>query len=94
MIHRLERITMVTDEKSLPMSERMVELGIDMLSLDDRIALAEEICASVERDLEQSPLTDAQRRELERRLADSIARPDAAGLWEEVKARALDRAGR
>ena len=38
------------------------------------------------------PLTDPQRKELERRLADSIARPDAVTPWEEVKARALARA--
>jgi putative addiction module component (TIGR02574 family) len=37
-------------------------------------------------------LTESQRRELERRLADSIARPEAVIPWEEVKARALARA--
>jgi putative addiction module component (TIGR02574 family) len=67
-------------------------MGIDTLSVDQRIALAEEIWASVERDIDQSPLTDTQRRELERRLADSIARPDAVTPWEEIKARALARA--
>ena len=34
-------------------------------------------------------LTEAQLAELKRRLADSIARPDAVTPWEVVKARAL-----
>ena len=41
---------------------------------------------------EQAPLTEGQRKELERRLADSIARPDAVTPWEEIKARTLARA--
>jgi putative addiction module component (TIGR02574 family) len=68
------------------------ELGIDRLSVEDRIALAEEIWDSVAADIEKAPLTEAQRRELDRRLADSLARPDAVVPWEEVKARALARA--
>lgn len=65
------------------------ELGIDRLSVDDRLALAEAIWDSVAHQIEESPLTEAQRKELERRLADSIARPDAVTPWEVVKARAL-----
>jgi putative addiction module component (TIGR02574 family) len=40
------------------------------------------------REIEQAPLSEAHLKELERRLADSIARPDAVTPWEEVKARA------
>ena len=69
----------------------MKALGLDLLSIDDRIALAQEIWDSVEREIEHLPLTDAQRAELERRLADSIADPGAVILWEEVKARATAR---
>lgn len=68
------------------------ELGIDQLTVEDRLALAEAIWESVERDVEQTPPTDVQRQELERRLADSIARPDAVVPWDVVKARALARA--
>ncbi len=70
------------------------ELGIDLLPVEDRIDLAREIWESVEREVEHSPITEAQRRELERRLADSPARPDAVTPWEEVKALALARARR
>jgi putative addiction module component (TIGR02574 family) len=68
------------------------ELGIDRLSADDRLALAEAIWESVAREAEQLPITDAERQELERRLADSIARPEAVTPWEVIKARALARA--
>ena len=68
------------------------ELGLDRLSIDDRLAVADAIWDSVARDAEAMTLSPAQRPELERRLADSIARPDAVTPWEVVKARALARA--
>lgn len=74
------------------MPPTLQELGIDRLSPGDRLALAEAIWDSVAGELEQAPLTETQRKELERRLADSIARPDAVTPWETVKARALARA--
>ena len=76
------------------MPQTLHELGIDRLSVEERLALAEEIWESVAQELEREPLTAAQRRELERRLADSMARPDAVTPWEEIKARALARARR
>lgn len=74
------------------MAPTLQELGIDRLSADDRLTLAEAIWDSVVQEVEHSPLTEVQRKELERRLADSIARPDAVTPWEAVKARALARA--
>jgi putative addiction module component (TIGR02574 family) len=68
------------------------ELGLDRLSVEDRLAVANAIWDSVARDAEAAPLPEAQRAELERRLADSIARPEAVTAWEVVKARALARA--
>ena len=76
------------------MPPTMSELGIDRLSVEDRIALAQAIWDSVAEEVEGAPLSEAQRSELERRLADSIARPDAVTPWEEVKARALARSKR
>jgi putative addiction module component (TIGR02574 family) len=76
------------------MSPTLQDLGIDRLSLEDRLALAEAIWESVAREIEQAPLSEGQRKELERRLADSIARPEAVTPWEEIKARALARARR
>lgn len=68
------------------------ELGLDRLSLEERLAVAEEIWESVVREAETAPLPEAQRVELERRLADSVARPEAVTPWEVVKERALARA--
>lgn len=74
------------------MPQSMRDLGIDRLSVEDRLALAQEIWDSVARDLERETPSAAELRELERRLADSVARPDAVTPWEVVKARALARA--
>jgi putative addiction module component (TIGR02574 family) len=74
------------------MSPTLQELGIDQLSPEDRLALAEAIWESVAREMEPASLSEEQRTELERRLEDSNARPDAVTPWEVIKARALARA--
>ena len=74
------------------MAPTLQELGLDQLPAEDRLAVAEAIWESVAREIESAPLPAAQKAELERRLADSIARPEAVVPWEEVKARALARA--
>lgn len=76
------------------MPPTLEQLGLDTLSAADRLAVAEAIWESVAREAEQAPVPDAQRQALERRLADSLARPDAVVPWEVVKARALARATR
>jgi putative addiction module component (TIGR02574 family) len=55
------------------MSPTLQELGIDRLSIEDRLLLAEAIWESVARDMEDDSLSEGQRKELERRLADSRA---------------------
>lgn len=74
------------------MAPTLEKLGIAHLSPEDRLAVAEALWESVAQEMERAPLPESQRRELERRLADSIARPDAVTPWEEIKARALARA--
>ena len=76
------------------MPPTLQELGLDRLSPEDRLAVAEAIWESVAREAEAAPLSETQRAELERRLADSIARPEAVTPWELIKARALARARR
>ncbi len=76
------------------MPPTMHELGVDRLSVEDRLAPAQEIWDSIAQAVEREPLTVAQHRELERRLTDSIARPDAVTSWEVVKERALAKARR
>ena len=55
------------------MKPSLQESGLGRLSLEDRITIVEEIWESVTRDTELTLPTEAQRRKLERRLADSIA---------------------
>ncbi len=69
------------------MSSIMKNLGIDQLSVAQRILLVEEIWESIAETPEAVPMTPAQREELERRLADYEADPKAGSSWEEVKAR-------
>ncbi len=73
------------------MAPTIEELGLDQLSAEDRLAIAEAIWDSVVRDVDLAPLPESQSTELERRLADSIARPEAVTPWEEIKARAIAR---
>jgi putative addiction module component (TIGR02574 family) len=64
------------------------------LSVDERIRLAEAIWDSITTVPGQPELTEAQQRELERRLAAHTASPEDVVPWEEVKAQALARARR
>ncbi len=63
-------------------------LGIDRLNVDERLALVEAIWATICADAKVFPLTDAQRAELDRRVADDVA------PWDEVKASVRARLGR
>ena len=59
---------------------------IDRLNVDERLALVDEIWASICADAAIFPLTEAQRAELDRRLADDDAFPDDVVPWSDVKA--------
>ena len=69
------------------MSLTLKSLGIDQLSIPERILLVEEIWDSIAATPDEVPLSDAQRVELDRRLAAYEADPQAGSNWEEVKAR-------
>ena len=68
-------------------------LGIDRLNVDERLALVEEIWATICADAKAFQLTDAQRAELDRRVADDDAFPDDVVPWDEVKASVRARLG-
>ena len=57
------------------------------LSVRERIELVEAIWDTVAEGAESLPLTPAQKAELDRRLADLQAAPDAGSPWEQVRAR-------
>jgi len=69
------------------MSATMKSLCIDQLSPAERLLLAEEIWDSISEEEDAAPLTDAQREDLQRRIAEYEANPKAGSSWEEVKSR-------
>jgi putative addiction module component (TIGR02574 family) len=73
------------------MSSLMTALGIDRMSPEDRLQLVEEIWDSIADEAEASPLTEAQRQEVDRRWAAHLANPQAAIPWEQVEAEILAR---
>jgi putative addiction module component (TIGR02574 family) len=73
------------------MSTTLEALGIDKMTSDEKIALIEEIWYSLEEEQQQAPITEAQKAELDRRLAAHQENPAAAIPWEQIKADALAR---
>jgi putative addiction module component (TIGR02574 family) len=73
------------------MTPSLESLGIDRMSVAERLALAEAIWESIAPQIEAAPLTDAQKAEIDRRLTAHEANPGAAIPWEEVEAAALAR---
>jgi putative addiction module component (TIGR02574 family) len=67
---------------------------IASLSVDERICLVEAIWDTIAAEPNQPEPTEAQKQELERRLAAHAASPEDVVSWEQVKAQALARARR
>jgi putative addiction module component (TIGR02574 family) len=65
---------------------------IASLPVDDRIHLVEAIWESIVAEPGQPQLSEAQKQELDRRLAAHAASPQDVIPWEQVKAQALARA--
>jgi len=73
------------------MAAKMRELGIERLSVEEKLELMQEIWESISSETDRTHLTEPQREELERRLAEHEADPGDVVAWEEVKADALAR---
>ncbi|MBD3674594.1 MAG: addiction module protein [Planctomycetaceae bacterium] len=67
------------------MSDQTLPPEIRNLSLNERIDLVEQIWESVADEENHFELTDAQKQELERRIADHHQNPQSGRSWEEVK---------
>lgn len=76
------------------MSPMLQQFGLDTLSTDDRLALAEALWESVQEALDQAPIAPEVRVELERRAALSDANPSRGIPWDVVRAEARSRWGR
>ena len=66
-------------------------LGIDKLSVEDRILLVRAIWDSIANHPSRPTISDALRAELDRRLEDHLANPEDVVPWEVVRAEALAR---
>ncbi|MGL4550908.1 MAG: addiction module protein [Gemmataceae bacterium] len=69
----------------------LTRLGIDRMSVAERVALVQEILDSVAAEQPPAPLSEGKRAELARRLADADANPSDAVPWAEVEAAASRR---
>ncbi|MBA2492046.1 MAG: addiction module protein [Gammaproteobacteria bacterium] len=72
------------------MSISIKSLGIDQLDVEERLTLVEELWDSIAAESAAIPLTEAQRAELDRRIAEHEANPDDVVSWEEVKASIIE----
>ncbi len=66
-------------------------VAVELSSGERQRVLGDLLSKGDDADEDEGPLTEAQRNELERRLADHLAHPTDVVPWEEVKARALAR---
>ena len=66
-------------------------LGIDKLTVDEKIVLVGAIWDSIATEPHPSFLTDEQRRELQQRLADAEQNTDNVVAWEDVRDVAVKR---
>ncbi len=70
------------------MTATLTKLGIDQMSVEERIALIEAIWDSISSPIS---LTEMQKQEVERRLAAHRADPSKVTPWEVIKSEALAR---
>ncbi len=73
------------------MTVSLKSLGIERLGIEERLTLVEQLWDSIAADSSAVPLTEAQRTELDRRIAEHEATPDNVVPWEEVKASITER---
>jgi putative addiction module component (TIGR02574 family) len=83
-------LTLVQTE-ILHMNASIKSLGIDRLPIDERLTLVEDLWDSIAADSAAVPMTEAQRIELQRRIAEDDAHPDDVVPWEFIKSSTLAR---
>ena len=73
------------------MGQALHALGIDSMSVEDRIALVKDIWDSVAIEAGLLAPSTAEKSELDRRLAEDDAKPNDTVSWETIKAEAQAR---
>ncbi len=87
----ITRVKFPPEEVSRAMSQTLEQLGIDRLSVPDRLELIGQIWDSIDASEGVVPIPNWHSRELERRRAAAEVDPNASIPWEVVKARLADR---
>jgi len=73
------------------MGQALHALGIDSMSVEERIALVKDIWDSVAIEASLLPPSTAEKAELDRRLAEDDATPNDTVAWESIKTEAQAR---
>lgn len=73
------------------MGQALHALGIDSMSVADRIALAQDIWDSVAIEAGLLPPSSSEKAEIDRRLAEDAAVPDDTVSWDAIKSEAQSR---
>ena len=73
------------------MAVSLKSLGIERLGIEERLTLVEELWDSIAADSSAVPLTETQRTELDRRIAEHEAKPNDVVPWEEIKTSITER---
>jgi putative addiction module component (TIGR02574 family) len=73
------------------MGQALHALGIDSMSVEDRITLVQDIWDSVAAEAGLLPLSASEKAELDRRLDEDDAAPDNTFSWESIKTEAAKR---
>ncbi len=73
------------------MKATVKSLGIDQLPREERLALVQAIWDTIAAEPQPPLLSEAQRQELARRVAEYNAAPDEVIPWEQVRAQTLVR---
>ncbi|HCI12540.1 MAG: hypothetical protein A2063_01105 [Gallionellales bacterium GWA2_60_142] len=73
------------------MGQALHVLGIDSMSVEDRIALVKDIWDSVAIEAGLLPPSSSEQAELDRRLAEDDSTPNDTVAWETIKAEAQTR---
>jgi putative addiction module component (TIGR02574 family) len=73
------------------MPHTLESLGIDRLSIEERVGLVQAIWDSIVPQAAETTLSDSQKAEVDRRLAAHEADPSAAIPWEQIESDALAR---
>ena len=67
------------------MSPAMQSLGIDKLPAEERLVLLQDIWDSLVDEQATPKVTEAQKRDLDRRIAELDANPENVLTWEQIK---------